>query len=199
MGPCRVGESAVRRDSPCGANWRAGVGALLEGAGRACVMIGRFYRVACRVPSRQQTRWLPWFALRGHARRRALPASAVKPLRPQGSCAATFLVERTQATKGNLSSASAYRHPEDSAHRFRSDRDWSGLRVRLLRDAGLQGLARGGVRGRAGEFEPGDDHDRPRHRRPDLYRAVDLGDRGQGDRGPSGRTPSCRPWEAKPP
>ena len=45
------------------------------------------------------------------------------------------------------------------------DRDRPGLRVRLLGLAGLQGAARGGLPGRAGELEPGHDHDRPRVRR----------------------------------
>ena len=46
------------------------------------------------------------------------------------------------------------------------DRDRPGGRVRLLRRAGLQGAARGGLRGRPRQLEPGDDHDRPGVRRP---------------------------------
>ena len=67
--------------------------------------------------------------------------------------------------------AQAYRHPEDPDHRRRADRHRPGLRVRLLGHPGVQGAARGGLRGRAGQLEPGHDHDRPRDGRPDLHRA----------------------------
>ena len=40
------------------------------------------------------------------------------------------------------------------------------------RRAGLQGAARGGLRGRARQLQPGHDHDRPRVRRRDLHRAA---------------------------
>ena len=52
------------------------------------------------------------------------------------------------------------------------DRHRPGRRVRLLRRAGLQGPARGGLRGRPGQLQPGDDHDRPGVRRRDLRRAA---------------------------
>jgi carbamoyl-phosphate synthase large subunit len=50
-------------------------------------------------------------------------------------------------------------------HRLRPDRHRPGRRVRLLRHAGLQGAARGGLRGHPGQLQPGDDHDRPGVRR----------------------------------
>ena len=58
------------------------------------------------------------------------------------------------------------------ALRLGADRDRPGGRVRLLRRAGLQGAARGGLRGRARQLQPGDDHDRPRVRDRDLHRAA---------------------------
>ena len=64
------------------------------------------------------------------------------------------------------------RPPQDPRARLRPDRDRPGRRVRLLRRAGLQGPARGGLRGRARELQPGDDHDRPGVRDRDLRRAA---------------------------
>ena len=61
---------------------------------------------------------------------------------------------------------------QDPDPRLGPDRDRPGRRVRLLRRAGLQGAARGGLRGRARQLEPGDDHDRPGVRRRDLRRAA---------------------------
>ena len=71
---------------------------------------------------------------------------------------------------------------EDPADRLGADRDRAGGRVRLLRRPGLQGAAGGGLRGRAGQLEPGDDHDRPGVRRPHLHRAAAARSGGQGDR-----------------
>ena len=70
--------------------------------------------------------------------------------------------------------AEAHRHQEDPAHRLRPDRHRPGVRVRLLRHPGVQGASRGRVRGRPGQLEPGDDHDRPGDGRPDLHRADHL-------------------------
>ena len=65
------------------------------------------------------------------------------------------------------------RHQDRHADRVRPDRDRAGLRVRLLRDPGRQGAQGRGLPGRAGELEPGDDHDRSGDRRPHLRRAAD--------------------------
>ena len=66
--------------------------------------------------------------------------------------------------------------PEARArHRLRPDRHRPGVRVRLLRLAGVQGAARRGARGRARQQQPGDDHDRPRAGRSHLRRAADAG------------------------
>ncbi len=66
----------------------------------------------------------------------------------------------------------ARRPPQDPAPRLRADRHRPGRRVRLLRRAGVQGPAGGGLRGRARQLQPGDDHDRPGVRRRDLHRAA---------------------------
>ena len=71
--------------------------------------------------------------------------------------------------------AAARRHPQDPAHRLRADRDRPGGRVRLLGHAGVQGADGGGLRGRARQLQPGDDHDRPRGRDDDLRRAAAAG------------------------
>ena len=60
-------------------------------------------------------------------------------------------------------------HPRD---RVRADRDRAGVRVRLLRHPGLPRAARRGIPGRPRQLQPGDDHDRPRLRRPHLHRAA---------------------------
>ena len=52
------------------------------------------------------------------------------------------------------------------------DRDRPGVRVRLLREPGAEGAARRGVPDDRRQLEPGDDHDRPRLRRPHLPRAA---------------------------
>ena len=78
--------------------------------------------------------------------------------------------------------AAARRHPQDPDPRLGADRDRPGGRVRLLRRAGLQGAARGGLRGRARQLEPGDDHDRPGVRRRDLRRAAAARAGRAGDR-----------------
>ena len=57
-------------------------------------------------------------------------------------------------------------------HRLRADRHRAGVRVRLLGHAGVQGAARRRARGRAGQQQPGDDHDRPGAGRPHLRRAA---------------------------
>ncbi len=70
--------------------------------------------------------------------------------------------------------AQAHRPAEHPDHRRRPDRHRPGLRVRLLRRAGLQGAARGGLPGHPGELQPRDDHDRPRDGRRGLHRADQL-------------------------
>ena len=84
------------------------------------------------------------------------------------------------------------------ADRLRPDRDRAGRRVRLLRDPGLQGAARGGLRGRPRQLEPGDDHDRPRVRRPHLRRAAAPRGRRRGSSSASGPTRCCRRSAARP-
>ncbi len=70
-----------------------------------------------------------------------------------------------------LSHAQAHRHKVHPDHRGWADRHRPGLRVRLFRHASLQGLERRGLSHRAGELEPGHDHDRSGIGRRHLYRA----------------------------
>ena len=90
---------------------------------------------------------------------RPRPARRPLPLRPLPGTRETLKVRPPTCLAPR-------RHPEDPPDRLRADRDRAGGRVRLLRRAGLQGPARGGLRGRARQLQPGDDHDRPgvRHR-----------------------------------
>ena len=97
-----------------------------------------------------------------------------------------------------LSDAEAHRHQEHPDHRRRPDRDRPGLRVRLFRRAGLQGAEGGGLPRHPGQLEPGDDHDRSRAGRRDLYRADHARHRRSASSRRSGRTRCCRPWAARP-
>ena len=94
--------------------------------------------------------------------------------------------------------APARRHPQDPDPRLRADRDRPGRRVRLLRRAGLQGAARGGLRGRPRQLQPGDDHDRPgvRRRAPTSSRCCP----GRSRRSSSASAPTrcCRRSAARP-
>ena len=67
--------------------------------------------------------------------------------------------------------AQADRHHVDPGDRRRADRDRPGLRVRLLRHAGVQGAEGRGLSGDPGQLEPGHDHDRPGAGGRDLRRA----------------------------
>ncbi len=78
--------------------------------------------------------------------------------------------------------AEADRHFDHPDHRRGADHHRSGVRVRLFRHPGLQGPARRGLPHRPGQFQSGDDHDRPGHGRPHLYRADHAGDRRQDHR-----------------
>ena len=69
--------------------------------------------------------------------------------------------------------------------------DYSGV-------AGLQGAARGGLRGRARQLEPGDDHDRPGVRRPHLRRAAAARARSRRSSSASAPTRCCRRSAARP-
>ena len=125
-------------------------------------------------------------------RRRALAAEPLRPHgrgpRPQGRRrrhrpvppGGRARARTTPATSSTASwpsprdppDAAPRRHREDPPDRLRADRDRPGRRVRLLRRAGLQGAARGGLRSRPRQLQPGDDHDRPRVRHRDLHRAA---------------------------
>ena len=63
------------------------------------------------------------------------------------------------------------------------------MRVRLFRHPGVQDVARRGLPHRPGQFQSGDDHDRPGHGRSHLYRADHPGDRRQDHRQGAPRHP----------
>ena len=100
--------------------------------------------------------------------------------------------------RGAAPDAEADRHPLDPDHRLGPDRDRPGVRVRLLRHAGVPGAARGGLPGHPRQLEPGDDHDRPRLRRRHVHRAADAGG-GRGDhRARAARRGAARRSAARP-
>ena len=71
--------------------------------------------------------------------------------------------------------------------------DYSGVQA-------CKALKRRGLPDRAGQFEPGDDHDRPGAGRRDLYRADHAGDRRAASSPASGTRSArcCRRWAARP-
>ena len=87
---------------------------------------------------------------------------------------------------GGNANAAADRPQPRAGDRLRPDRHRPGLRVRLLGHPGLPRAARRGPAGQPGQLQPGDDHDRPRVRRPHLRRADHRGVRREGLR-PAGR------------
>ena len=120
------------------------------------------------------------------------------PVPPRGRARA-----RTTPCTSSTASWSRSRVPRrDDIHkildpRLRPDRHRPGGRVRLLRRAGLQGAARGGLRGRARQLEPGDDHDRPGVRRRDVRRAAAA--RARSRRSSSKRAPRRAAADARRP
>ncbi len=70
------------------------------------------------------------------------------------------------------------------------------MRVRLLGDAGVQGLEKTGVRDRPGQLEPRDDHDRSRHGGRDLHRAAERGLPHGDHREGAPRRPAAEPGRA---
>ena len=77
------------------------------------------------------------------------------------------------------------------------DRDRPGVRVRLRRLAGAEGAARGRLPHDRRQLEPGDDHDRPRLRRPHVPRAARRRGRRRASSSASGPTRCCRRWAAR--
>ena len=109
---------------------------------------------------------------RGHPPARR--ARRLRPVPPRGGPRAERLASVSSTSSSRRSPPMPRRDDleQDPRARLRPDRDRPGRRVRLLRRAGLQGPARGGLRGRARELQPGDDHDRPGVRDGDLRRAA---------------------------
>ena len=85
--------------------------------------------------------------------------------------------------------AETHRYLDHPDHRRRPDRDRPGLRVRLFGHPGLQGAQGRGLPDRAGQFQSGDDHDRPGSGGRDLYRADHARDRGPDHREGAQRRP----------
>ena len=88
---------------------------------------------------------------------------------------------------------------EGADPRLRPEPDRAGHRVRLLVRARGDGAARGRLRDRDGQLQPGDRVDRLRHRRPALLRAADLRGRARGRGTPRTRRaarPAARAWSA---
>src|SRR5438094_474667 len=114
-------------------------------------------------------------------------------------------------TGGRVANAEADGHPEDHDHRLGADRHRPGLRVRLLGHPGLPGAARGRLRGRAREQQPGDHHDGPGDGGADVRRAAHAGVRGEDHRAraaagaaahprrPDGAEPGRRPRRGRHP
>ena len=90
------------------------------------------------------------------------------------------------------------RPPIDLPRRLGADRDRTGGRVRLRGLPGAEGAARGRLPHDRRQLEPGDDHDRPRVRRPHVSRAARPRRRARTCSGASGRTRCCRRWAARP-
>ena len=110
-----------------------------------------------------------------------------------------YLFDRFAAADGQeAADAEAHRHQEHPDHRRRADRHRPGLRVRLLRRAGVQGAARGGLPGHPGQLQPGDDHDRPGDGRRHLHRADHLADGRARSSRRSAPTRCCRRWAGRP-
>ncbi len=95
---------------------------------------------------------------------------------------ASFFVRPDTCASRTGSDAETHRYLHHPHHRRRPHRHRPGLRVRLLRHAGVQDAEGRRLPGGAGQFQSGDDHDRSRSRRRHLYRADHPGDRRQDHR-----------------
>ncbi len=89
------------------------------------------------------------------------------------------------------------RHPPHPDHRLRADRHRPGLRVRLLGHAGVQGAARGRLRGGAGQLEPGHHHDRSRSWPTAPTSSRSRASTWRRSSSASGRTRCFRPWAGR--
>ena len=103
---------------------------------------------------------------------RARPSSTTPRPAPARTTRCTCSTGSSRRSRRPPSDAPPRRHPQDPRDRIGADRDRPGGRVRLLGHAGVPGADRGGLRGRARQLEPGDDHDRSRARHRHLRRAA---------------------------
>ena len=90
-----------------------------------------------------------------------------------------FFVPKIQSARPDAQKNRHLHHPD---HRRRPHRDRPGLRIRLFRHPGGEGAEGRGLPGRPGQFQSGDDHDRPGTGRCHLYRADHAGNRRQDHR-----------------
>ena len=125
-----------------------------------------------RQPLRRHRRGLP--AARRAGRLRAVP--------PRGRAGAERLARAVRPLHRRVRPCRVGTTCSDPRAGLGADRDRPGGRVRLLGRPGLQGPARGGLRGRARELQSGHDHDRPGVRHGDLRRAAAARAGGAGDR-----------------
>ena len=139
-------------------------------------------------------------ALRRHGRGARVPRAArpLAPVPPGGGPgpARRVAAARALGRRGGHAVPQAHRHRVDLHRRLRPDRDRAGGGVRLRRLPGAEGAARGRLPHDRRQLEPGDDHDRPRLRRPHVPRAARR--RGRlGRAAPrAAATRCCRRWAA---
>ena len=132
--------------------------------------------------------------------RAAPPGGRARAPTTRATCSTTSptLMTETGSLKDAPDRAEAHRPRDDPHHRQRPDRHRPGLRVRLLGHPGVPGAARRGLPRRAGELEPGDDHDRPRVRRRHLRRAARRREPAPHHRARAARRAAARPSAARP-
>ena len=111
------------------------------------------------------------------ARRRSRRSNLQQGAHPDGDCFVASAPRNDNHRRAPLTNAQTHRHILHPDHRRRPDRHRPGLRVRLLRRAGVQGAEGRGLSRRAGELQSRHHHDRSRSRRRHLHRADHARDR----------------------
>ena len=135
----------------------------------ACSSPSRTTAIAVAAERRRRARVAERRHLRGPGRRRVRE----RPVPPGG---VTGPARRPPLLRpAGRRHAEAHRPSHDPDPRLRADPDRPGVRVRLLRRAGMPRAPPRGLPRRARQLEPGDDHDRPGVGRRDLPRAARPG------------------------
>ena len=137
---------------------------------------------ACAAKSPKRRLMGPFWGFRGcgiwskdHPRARVTRALGLGDARH----ARPFFVPKIQSVRPDAQKNRHLHHPD---HRRRSHRDRPGLRIRLFGHPGGEGAEGRGLSGRPGQFQSGDDHDRPGTGGCDLYRADHAGNRRKNHR-----------------